>query len=93
MYTLSLVISYLRSTIGICTDVNMTILMNKDDRIMIMIIIIIVEYATFMRKSRNMLLIWIFIQICKNMQKNSTIESTVFYKLRNFDIYNKNYSR
>jgi len=38
------------------------------------IIIIIVEYATFMQLSRNMQFIYIFIQVCKN--KKITIEST-----------------
>ena len=37
---------YLQSTVGICTDVNMT-LMSKDR--IIMIIVIIVEYAIFMK--------------------------------------------
>jgi len=46
----------------------------------IIIIFIILEYATFMQLSRNMQLVCIFIQICKSMQKKLTIESTIMIR-------------
>lgn len=42
-----IIMDYLRSTVGICKGVNMT-LMSKD-RIIMITIIIILEYATFMQ--------------------------------------------
>jgi len=62
-----IIMSYLWSTVGIFTDVNMTVSMNKDRFIMI----IIVEYAIFEQLSRNMqlIIICIFIRTFKNMQK------------------------
>jgi len=58
-----IIMGYLQSIVNICTDLNMTIFMNKF-RVMIIItiIIIIVRYATFMQRSRK-------IHFHSNMQK------------------------
>lgn len=37
-----------------------------------MIIIKIVEYATFMEQSGSMWLIWLFIEVCQNKQQQLT---------------------